>query len=140
MKREAVVKVGAFLIASAGYFAAFFLPTYNYENHSHSGAEAFKVGLDVIIALALRGGDWTGFLLGWLPNPLFGVGMLLLAVDRPWAAGLLGLVGLLCGLWWLTWREVGLEGGYYAWLFSMAMLSLASLTVALDRKGILQPD
>src|SRR5947209_394821 len=42
------------------YIAPFFLPAYSYENTKHSGAAAFKIGLEVIIALAQRGGNWTG--------------------------------------------------------------------------------
>jgi hypothetical protein len=71
-------------------------------------------------------------LLGWAPNPLLSLGVVLLACRGTILAGsavLFGILGLLGSLTWLynDWPNTSLHSGYYVWVLSMMLLAMGGV-------------
>jgi hypothetical protein len=85
--------------------------------------------------------QWWWFGLGWLPNPLFSLGLFLVISGQPWRVGLAALTGLLATAGALLLLETGrmlglttavihlsnLRVGYFVWLGVMCLLALTAL-------------
>jgi hypothetical protein len=74
--------------------------------------------------------------LGWMPNPLLAVGLLLLAFRKGLLAFAVGLAATICAcLWWLSTLSPYKDFfgiGYVVWLSSMALLAGSGLWVGLS--------
>jgi hypothetical protein len=121
-------------VVAGVYAVSFFLPAETIL--SAPGAVYFwsiPAGFFQRLAAGTLTGDSLWGLVGWLPNPLLVVGMILVALRRGWSALGTGLLATACACVWLldgnytisTNGLVTLNVGYYAWLASMLLLSIS---------------
>lgn len=114
-KLDRISVIGLPVVLSA-YVISFFLPV----DDGLSGAQAFYYSV-------LAAGTFRGFL-GWLPNPLLGIGVISLA-QKGWlsaaSSGVLGVVAVLLSLLWTADLGLGrLQAGFFVWQASMVFLAV----------------
>ena len=115
------------------YVISFFLPALRSAGAAEDapGWFAFVVALT---GLQIHGQGFR-FLPGWLANPLFWAGLVLLGKKKRLGAGLLGLAASFSALSFLTMNDVAhdLFVGYYLWLACMVALAAIGLADSLYR-------
>jgi hypothetical protein len=126
-------------VALAVYGASFAAPAVEFRDHLNTplpsgvalGLRVFGLGA---LTLASHG------FIGWLANPVFWVGVLLLCANRPLAAGWVGCVAFLLGMWAGSAPEFErLLSGYYLWVGSMALLSGGGFCLSLAPERAFPP-
>jgi hypothetical protein len=126
-------------LAVAGLLAgmhiySFFLPVFHFKDSKMAGFHKPVYGIEVLILCGF--GLFEGAF-GWFANPLFWLGLILLACRQFRASGVLGLVTILLALtsvfaktWWFNEGMgtpiAGFGIGFYVWFSSFVHLAIGS--------------
>src|SRR5262249_44684409 len=138
--RGLVARGGLCLVLMVVYEIAFYCPAGGLQDRPDltiGGGAAFCIAAAALLEPSRWLENWF-MVVGWVPNPLYWIGIALLLSGRWRAAGVAGLAAfVMAAIWWwpFGWEGGGrLLYGYYIWWGSMGLLVLVGFLGPLTKK------